>query len=516
MPQKIFMAFEKVRVRFAPSPTGPLHIGGVRTALFNYLFAKKYNGDFLLRIEDTDQNRYVEGAEAYIIEALNWCGINIDEGVGQGGDFGPYRQSERKALYKDFAEQLLKNGHAYYAFDTPDQLEAMRERLKESGSSNQQYNAETRVSMNNSLTISAEELENKLSQNTPYVIRLKLPEDENIIVNDMVLGEIRFHSSQLDDKIIFKSDGMPTYHLANVVDDHLMQISHVIRGSEWVNSTPSHVLLYRYLGWEDEMPQFAHMPLILKPNGKGKLSKRDGDKGGFPVFPLEWKNPESGEISSGYRESGYLPKSFINMLAFLGWNPGTTQEIFTEKELIEAFSLDRIGKSGARFDPEKAKWYNHQYIQLLDDAEIAIEFEKDLISKGINADLPLITQVVSLLKERADFISDMWDLSDYFFIAPKEYDAKVIKKRWKENIPSALLEIKTKLESIENLDPENSETIVKNYIQDNELNMGQVLNSLRLSIVGSSKGPSLFQIISLIGKGETLSRIQKAVDTINR
>lgn len=510
------MAFEKVRVRFAPSPTGPLHIGGVRTALFNYLFAKKHNGDFLLRIEDTDQNRYVEGAEDYIVEALNWCGIKIDEGVGQGGDFGPYRQSERKALYKDYAEQLIQNGHAYYAFDTPEQLEAMRERLKESASSNQQYNAETRVSMINSLTISDEELQNKLSKNTPYVIRLKLPEDENILVKDMVLGDISFHSSQLDDKIIFKSDGMPTYHLANVVDDHLMKISHVIRGSEWVNSTPSHILLYRYLGWEDEMPQFAHMPLILKPNGKGKLSKRDGDKGGFPVFPLEWKNPETQEISSGYRESGYLPKSFINMLAFLGWNPGTTQEIFTEKELIEAFSLDRIGKSGARFDPEKAKWYNHQYLQLLSDSEIAIEFEKDLSARGIKAELEMVTKVVSLIKERADFIADLWDLSDYFFIAPKEYDAKVIKKRWKENIPSALLEINKIFDSLESIEAENTDALIKEYIENNELNMGQVLNCLRLSIVGSSKGASLFAIISLIGKEETMNRIQYAVETIKR
>lgn len=510
------MTFKKVRVRFAPSPTGPLHIGGVRTALFNYLFAKKHNGDFLLRIEDTDQNRYVEGAEDYIIEALNWCGIKIDEGVGQGGDFGPYRQSERKSIYKKYAEQLIQNAHAYYAFDTPEQLEAMRERLKESGSPNQQYNAETRVSMINSLTISDEDLQIKLSNNTPYVIRLKLPEDENILVKDLVLGDISFHSSQLDDKIIFKSDGMPTYHLANVVDDHLMQISHVIRGSEWVNSTPSHVLLYRYLGWENEMPQFAHMPLILKPNGKGKLSKRDGEKGGFPVFPIEWKNPETQEISAGYRESGYLPKSFINMLAFLGWNPGTTQEIFTEKELIEAFSLDRIGKSGARFDPEKAKWYNHQYLQLLSDSEIAFEFEKNLSAKGIKVELAVVTQVVSLIKERADFIADLWNLSDYFFIAPKEYDAKVIKKRWKENIPSVLKEINKMFESIESFEAEKTEALVKDYIEKNELNMGQVLNCLRLSIVGSSKGASLFDIMSLIGKEEAMKRIQYAVETIKR
>lgn len=510
------MAFEKVRVRFAPSPTGPLHIGGVRTALFNYLFAKKHNGDFLLRIEDTDQTRYVPGAEEYIMESLGWCGIKIDEGVQQGGEYGPYRQSERKDLYKQYAEQLINAGHAYYAFDTPEQLEAMRERLKESGSSNQQYNAETRIDMINSLTISEDELNEKLNAGEPYVIRLKLPNDENIILKDMVLGEISFHSSQLDDKIIFKSDGMPTYHLANVVDDHLMKISHVIRGSEWVNSTPSHVLMYRYLGWEDEMPQFAHMPLILKPSGKGKLSKRDGDKGGFPVFPLEWKNPETQEISSGYRESGYQPDAFLNMLAFLGWNPGTTQEIFSEQELIEAFSLDRIGKSGARFDPDKAKWYNHQYLQAMDDETLSIAFKSILDEKGIDADAAVVKEVVSLIKERADFISDLWDLSNYFFEAPSEYDAKVIKKRWKENIPSVLAEIIKMLKELEDFTSEKAEELVKNYIQENELNMGQVLNSLRLSIVGSAKGPSLFDIIFLIGKEEALKRIQTAIDTIKR
>ena len=508
------MASKKIRVRFAPSPTGPLHIGGVRTALYNYLFAKKNKGDFILRIEDTDQNRYVPGAEEYIIESLKWCGIEIDEGVGKGGKFGPYRQSERKELYKSYADQLVKEGNAYIAFDTPDELEAMRERLKASNSSNQQYNAETRTEMTNSLTLSEEDLNNRIERGDSYVIRLKLPENENVIVKDIVLGDITFNTTQLDDKILFKSDGMPTYHLANVVDDYLMEISHVIRGSEWVNSTPSHVLLYRFLNWEE--PIFAHMPLILKPDGKGKLSKRDGDKGGFPVFPMEWKNPETNEISSGYRESGYFPKSFINMLAFLGWNPGTEQEIFTEKELIEAFSLDRIGKSGSRFDPEKARWYNHQYLQLMTDEEAAEIFMIELSKKGIKTDLSFVQKLVTLIKERANFIDDFWDLSSYFFIAPESYDSKIIKKRWKEGVPEALTEIISLLDSLTDFTSENAEGIVKDYIQTNELNMGQILNSFRLCLVGSASGPSIFDIVSLIGKEESIARIQKGLNTIKR
>lgn len=508
------MSSKKIRVRFAPSPTGPLHIGGVRTALYNYLFAKKNKGDFILRIEDTDQNRYVPGAENYIIESLKWCGIEPNEGVEKGGDYGPYRQSERKEIYKGYAEQLLKQGDAYIAFDTPEELETMRERLKAANSSNQQYNAETRIEMTNTLTLTEDEVTKRLVAGEPYVIRLKLPENENVIVKDNVLGDISFNTTQLDDKILFKSDGMPTYHLANVVDDHLMEISHVIRGSEWVNSTPIHVLLYRFFGWEE--PIFAHMPLILKPDGKGKLSKRDGDKGGFPVFPLEWKNPETNEISSGYRESGYFPKAFINMLAFLGWNPGTTQEIFTEQELIDAFGLDRIGKSGARFDPEKARWYNHQYLQLMTDDEISNTFLSLLSEKGIEADSSFTTKVVSLIKERANFVTDLLDLSIYFFQAPDKYDEKVIKKKWKEGVPAALTTIVSLLNSLNDFTSENTEEVVKNYIQDNELNMGQILNSLRLTIVGSASGPSLFDIISLIGKEETITRIQKGLDTIKR
>lgn len=508
------MTSKKIRVRFAPSPTGPLHIGGVRTALYNYLFAKKNNGDFILRIEDTDQNRYVPSAEEYIIESLKWCGIEPDEGVEKGGKFGPYRQSERKETYKAFADQLVKQGNAYIAFDTPQELEAMRERLKASNSSNQQYNAETRKEMTNSLTLSEEEFNHRIENGDAYVIRLKLPENENVIVKDNVLGDITFNTTQLDDKVLFKSDGMPTYHLANVVDDHLMEISHVIRGSEWVNSTPSHVLLYRFFNWEE--PIFAHMPLILKPDGKGKLSKRDGDKGGFPVFPMEWKNPETNEISSGYKESGYFPKSFINMLAFLGWNPGTTQEIFTEKELIEAFSLDRIGKSGARFDPEKARWYNHQYLQLITDDEAANIFILELAKKGIEAEFSFVKKLVTLIKERANFIADFWNLSSYFFIAPESYDQKIIKKRWKEGVPEALTEIISQLNSLNDFTSEKAEKIVKDYIQSKELNMGQILNSFRLCLVGSASGPSIFDIASLIGKEETIARIQKGLDTIKR
>lgn len=508
------MTSKKIRVRFAPSPTGPLHIGGVRTALYNYLFAKKNNGDFILRIEDTDQNRYVPGAEEYIIESLKWCGIEFDEGVGKGGKFGPYRQSERKEIYKSFADQLVKEGNAYIAFDTPEELEAMRERLKASNSSNQQYNAETRTEMTNSLTLSEEELKNRINNGDAFVIRLKLPENENVIVKDSVLGDITFNTTQLDDKILFKSDGMPTYHLANVVDDHLMEITHVIRGSEWVNSTPSHVLLYRFFNWEE--PIFSHMPLILKPDGKGKLSKRDGDKGGFPVFPMEWKNPETNEISSGYKESGYFPKSFINMLALLGWNPGTEQEIFTEKELIEAFSLDRIGKSGARFDPEKARWFNHQYLQLLKDDEAAELFMLELSKKGIKTELSFVKKLVTLIKERANFVTDFWDLSSYFFIAPESYDQKVIKKRWKEGVPEALTEIITLLKSMDDFTSEKAEELVKNYIQTNELNMGQIFNSMRLCFVGSASGPSVFDIATLLGKEESIARIQKGLDTIKR
>ena len=506
---------KRVRVRFAPSPTGPLHIGGVRTAIFNYLYAKKHEGDFILRIEDTDQSRYVPGAEEYIVEALHWLGIDPDEGIEQGGQFGPYRQSERKAIYKQYADQLFQNGHAYYAFDTSEELDLMRDKLKNEKNPIQQYNAITRINMKNSLTFSSQIVTQKLANNEPYVIRLKLPEDEIITFNDSVLGEFNFHSSQLDDKILFKSDGMPTYHLANVVDDHLMQITHVIRGSEWTNSTPSHILLYRYFGWENEMPIFSHMPLLLKPDGKGKLSKRDGDRLGFPVFPLEWINHETNEKSSGYREAGYFPDAFINFLVLLGWNPGINQEIFTKEELIQLFSLERIGKSGSKFDQEKAKWFNHQYLQQKSNDELASAFSTILISKGIKPENFLVSRIIDLVKDRASFIADFWDLTHYFFQAPTSYDPQIIKKRWKEDTPQILEEIAQCLSNIKEYNSIEIESAIKQYVEKNQYNIGYLLNTLRLSLVGSSLGPSVFEIASILTVDETVRRIRKAIQTIN-
>ncbi|MCD4772043.1 MAG: glutamate--tRNA ligase [Bacteroidales bacterium] len=510
------MNTKEVRVRFAPSPTGPLHIGGVRTALFNYLFAKKHNGTFILRIEDTDQNRYVKGAEDYIVNSLKWCNIKIDEGVGVGGKYAPYRQSERKDIYKKYAEQLINDGFAYYAFDTPDELEKMREKLKAEKSENQQYNFLSRTAMRNSLNLSQDEVEKLIESNTPHVIRLKVPENEKVEFTDLVHGKISFDSSLLDDKILFKSDGMPTYHLANVVDDYLMKISHVIRGSEWINSTPSHVLLYRFLGWENEMPEFAHMPLILKPNGKGKLSKRDGDALGFPVFPLEWTNPNTNEVSSGYRESGYFSDAFINILALLGWNPGTEQEIFSMKELTEIFSLDRIGKSGSRFDPEKAKWFNHQYLINKNNEELAFLYQEILKEKGIEVSDKLVIKVVDLIKERASFVSDFWKQSFFFFQKPTEYDPKVVKKKWKEDTSDTMKKILEVIENIEDFKSEIIEETVKNYIEKNELSFGKVLNPLRLCLVGSGKGPSLFHIAEIIGKEEVVERINNGIEKIKK
>lgn len=505
-----------MRVRFAPSPTGPLHIGGVRTAIFNYLYAKKHGGDFVLRIEDTDQNRFVEGAEEYIMKSLSWLEIDPTEGVEQGGEFGPYRQSERKEIYKQYALKLIENGHAYYAFDTSQELELMRERLKNEKSSIQQYNAVTRSAMKNSLTLNPEEVNTKIANNEPYVIRLKLPEEENIHFTDAVLGDFSFHSSQLDDKILFKSDGMPTYHLANVVDDYLMKISHVIRGSEWTNSTPAHVLLYKYFGWENEMPVFAHMPLLLKPDGKGKLSKRDGDRLGFPVFPLEWTNPETKEVSSGYRETGYFPEAFLNFLVLLGWNPGTEQEVFSKNELIKAFSIERIGKSGSKFDQEKARWFNHHYLQLIPTDEIVSDFEEILNQKRIDFSQIDLHKLINLVKERATFISDFWSLTSYFFEAPMEYDKKVIKKRWKENTPQILNKIIELISAINDFTAPNLEAQIKQFIEFNELNMGQVLNGLRLTLVGSPQGPAVFEIMALLGKEESIKRILRGVETIKR
>lgn len=507
---------QEVRVRFAPSPTGPLHIGGVRTALFNYLFAKKNKGKFILRIEDTDLNRYVEGAEQYIIDSLNWSGIVPDEGVSYGGDFGPYRQSERKNIYKQYADKLVAEGFAYYAFDTPEELELLREKLQKEKSDIQQYNFATRIDMKNSLSMPEAEVKSWIYSGKPYVIRLKTPENEKIHLHDIVFGDISFDSSQLDDKILFKSDGMPTYHLANVVDDHLMKITHVIRGSEWINSTPIHILLYKYLGWENEIPEFAHMPLILKPAGKGKLSKRDGDKDGFPVFPLQWTNMETEEVSSGYRESGYFPEAFRNILVLLGWNPGGEQEIFSLDEMIEKFSLDRIGKSGARFDPEKACWFNHHYLLEKSNTELTELYLEIIHEKGYNPEFIYVKEIVALIKERANFVQDFWEQSFFFFEEPTEYDPKIVKKKWKENTPEILSQIIEALQSVSSFKEEEIEKIVKFYVENNEMGFGQVLNPLRLTLVGSGKGPSLFKIIEMLGKDETIKRIETGIEKIKK
>ncbi len=503
----------KPRVRFAPSPTGPLHIGGVRTALYNYLFAKKNGGTFLLRIEDTDQTRFVEGAEEYIIEAFNWLGIEFDEGIGTGrGDYGPYKQSERKALYKPYAEQLVLDGWAYYAFDTPDQLDARRKEA-ESRKKTFQYDASTRMGMVNSLTLTEEETQRRLTSGEHYVVRFKYPADTDIHVHDLIRGEVTVNSNLLDDKVLYKSDGMPTYHLANIVDDHLMKITHVIRGEEWLPSAPLHVMLYKAFGWE--APQFAHLPLLLKPDGNGKLSKRDGDRLGFPVFPLQWRDPKSGEISSGYRESGYLPEAVINMLALLGWNPGTEQELMSLPELIQLFSLDKISKSGAKFSLDKAKWFNHEYILNKSADELYPYFEKNLNEKGISCDAGYVKKVIELIKDRLNFVGDFWEQAHYFFVAPTEYDPQSLKKRWKEGTGARLLEIDRILCGNVPFDKVAASEAVMQYIHENELNMGQVLNSLRIAIVGAAKGPELFTVIDLIGIDETHRRIVRAVAAVN-
>ncbi|MGB5990306.1 MAG: glutamate--tRNA ligase [Marinifilaceae bacterium] len=504
---------KEVRVRFAPSPTGPLHMGGVRTALFNYLFARKNGGKFLLRIEDTDQTRYVAGAEDYIVEALNWCGITIDEGITVGGEYGPYKQSERKPMYKQYADQLIESGNAYYAFDTAEELDAARTKCEE----NKQtfiYNASTRANLNNSLVLSKEATQELLDANTPYVVRFKMPEGEILKMNDMIRKEVSFQTSLLDDKVLYKSDGMPTYHLANVVDDYCMKISHVIRGEEWLPSMPLHVLLYKTLGWEAEMPEFAHLPLILKPVGKGKLSKRDGDKLGFPVFPLLWKDPKTQDTASGYREDGYFPEAFINMLALLGWNPGTEQEIFSLDELCEIFTLDRVGKSGSKFDPEKTKWFNHQYLINKPAAEVAELFKIDLDSKSVNYDGIDVARICGLVKDRSQFISDLWDQSSFFFVTPEEYDAKATKKNWKEGTAELMTELKGILEGMEDFTAEVTEPIVKEWITSKEIGFGKVMNPFRLAIVGAGKGPHMFDIIEIIGKEETLKRLDKAIASL--
>jgi len=498
----------KVRVRFAPSPTGPLHIGGVRTALYNYLFAKHNEGDFLLRIEDTDQNRFVDGAEEYIVEALKWCGIIPDEGPGFGGDFGPYKQSERKAqgLYEKYALQLVEAGHAYYAFDTPEELNTMREDLKKAGVDNLKYDALTRSDMQNSISLSSEEVNERIERGDPYVIRVKIPQNEEIKFQDIIRGWVSVHSSSLDDKVLYKSDGMPTYHLANIVDDHLMKITHVIRGEEWLPSAPLHVLLYKVLGWENEMPEFAHLPLLLRPDGNGKLSKRDGDRLGFPVFPLEWIDPVTGEKSSGYREKGYYPDAFINMLAFLGWNPGTTQEIFNLDELVKTFTLDRVGKSGAKFDAEKTKWFNEQYLRSKEDVELANELLPLLKNEGaIWGDISL-EEYCGLMKERATFVEDLL-AGTYIFTAPTEFDEKTLRKKWNENSAIHLKALAEKFDASEHFDVESVESIFKTYIETEEIGMGALLPVFRLTVTGKAMGPSMFAIAALIGKDETIKRM---------
>lgn len=501
---------KKRRVRFAPSPTGPLHIGGVRTALYNYLYAKQQGGDFILRIEDTDSSRFVPGAEEYIQETFDWLGLSFDESPEKGGAYGPYRQSERKEIYKKYVNYLLEKGAAYIAFDTPEELDAKRSEIP-----NFQYDASNRERMRNSLTLSESESQSLIDDGTQYVVRIKVTPGVDILVNDMIRGEVVINSSVLDDKVIYKSaDELPTYHLANVVDDRLMEITHVIRGEEWLPSAPLHVWLYKSLGWEEYMPQFAHLPLLLKPDGKGKLSKRDGDRLGFPVFPLEWTDPVSGEISSGYRETGYLPDAVINFLAFLGWNPGTEQEIFSLNELVQAFSFDRCSKSGAKFDVEKAKWYNHQYILKMTDDKLAELFEPILEEKGAKAPRKKVAAVVSLVKERVHFVNELWDQSAYFFIAPDSYDEKTVRKRWKEDTPEHMRQLIGLIQQMNDFSAGNQEEIVMEWIQKNGLHTGNIMNAFRLAIVGEGKGPHMFNITEIIGKEETVERLERAISLL--
>jgi glutamyl-tRNA synthetase len=503
----------EIRVRFAPSPTGALHIGGVRTALYNYLFAKQHQGKLILRIEDTDSTRFVSGAEQYIIDSFNWLGITFDEGVHIPNDKNiSYRQSERKDLYKQYADYLVRNKRAYLAFDTPEEIEEKRKSI-----SNFQYDATTRMSMKNTMTLSESEVQQRIASGEKYVVRICINPDEEIEVNDLICGKVVIHSSVLDDKVLWKSsDGLPTYHLANIVDDHLMEITHVIRGTEWLPSAPLHVLLYRYLGWEATMPCFAHLPLILKPDGNGKLSKRDGERLGFPVFPLQWKDPKTGETALGYKEKGFLPEAVLNFLALLGWNSGTEQEIFSMQELIETFSLERVNKSGARFDFEKAKWFNHTYIQSKSNSELALLFHPLLLEKGISIDEHYLEQVTGLIKERINLLNDFWEQASFFFTRPASYDENVIKKRWKEDTPIHLNVIKQMIEDTNPFDKQRAHDKVIEYIGEKGLNMGQIMNCLRLSIVGAAKGPDLFEIIGLLGPKETATRIQLAIEILNQ
>ncbi|MBB1537845.1 MAG: glutamate--tRNA ligase [Prevotella sp.] len=506
------MSERKVRVRFAPSPTGPLHIGGVRTALYNYLFAHQHNGELVFRIEDTDSNRFVPGAEEYILESFRWLGIKFDEGVSFGGNHGPYRQSERREIYKEYVQQLLEEGKAYYAFDTPEELEAKR-----AEGSNFQYDSHTRMQMRNSLTLPKDEVERLISEGEQYTVRFKIEPGQEIHINDMIRGDVCIKSDILDDKVLYKSaDELPTYHLANIVDDHLMEISHVIRGEEWLPSAPLHVLLYQALGWEDTMPRFAHLPLLLKPEGKGKLSKRDGDRLGFPVFPLEWHDPKTEEVSSGYRESGYFPEAVVNFLALLGWNPGTEQELFSLDELVQAFDITKCSKSGAKFDYQKGIWFNHEYILRKSDEEIARLFAPIVANNGVEETFERVQLVVSMMKDRVSFVKELWPLCSFFFIAPTEYDEKTVKKRWKENSTQQMTELCEVLENIEDFSIEGQEVIVEKWIADKGYKMGDIMNAFRVALVGIGKGPGMFDISAFLGKEETIHRLKKAIQVLGQ
>ncbi len=506
----VSMTERKVRVRFAPSPTGALHIGGVRTALYNYLFAHQHGGELVFRIEDTDSNRFVPGAEEYIIESFKWLGIKFDEGVSFGGNYGPYRQSERRDIYKKYVNQLLEDGKAYIAFDTPEELEAKRAEIQ-----NFQYDATTRMQMRNSLTLSKEEVDRLIAEGNQYVVRFKIEPGVAVHVDDLIRGDVRIMSDILDDKVLYKSaDQLPTYHLANIVDDHLMEITHVIRGEEWLPSAPLHVLLYQAFGWEDTMPRFAHLPLLLKPEGKGKLSKRDGDRLGFPVFPLEWHDPKTGEVSSGYRESGYFPEAVINFLAFLGWNPGTEREMYSIDELAELFDITKCSKAGARFDYQKGIWFNHEYILAKSAEEIASIFAPIVAENGVNESLERITKVVEMMKDRVNFVSELWPLCKFFFVAPTEYDEKTRKKRWKEDSAQQLTELMEVLKNIDDFSVEGQESIVHQWIEQKEYKLGNIMNAWRLTLVGEGKGPGMFDISAFLGKQETLDRMKRAIETL--
>ena len=504
------MTERRVRVRFAPSPTGPLHIGGVRTALFNYLFARQHGGDFVFRIEDTDSHRFVPGAEEYIIESFKWLGIKFDEGVSFGGDHGPYRQSERRDIYKKYVDQLLADGKAYYAFDTPEELDAKRAEIQ-----NFQYDARTRMQMRNSLSLPEAEWRQMIADGEQYVVRFLITPGIEVHVNDMIRGDVVIKSDILDDKVLYKSaDELPTYHLANIVDDHLMEISHVIRGEEWLPSAPLHVLLYRAFGWEDTMPRFAHLPLLLKPEGKGKLSKRDGDRLGFPVFPLEWHDPKTGEVSSGYRESGYFPEAVVNFLALLGWNPGTEQELFSLEELVEAFDISKCSKSGAKFDYQKGIWFNHEYILRKSNEEIADLFAPIVANNGVDESMERIRSVVSLMKDRVSFVRELWDLCSFFFLPPTEYDDKTVRKRWKEYSAQQMTELAEVLEGIDDFSIEGQEPVVMKWVEDKGYKLGDIMNAFRLALVGIGKGPGMFDISAFLGKEETLRRLRRAVEVL--